>query len=222
LCLALSAGEKGYCIDVFDAQHLNKDRSGSGNRADFERNLGRFGVPLDRIVIDARSSEDVHAQDITKAVGPVRFFSIDGGHWATIVVNDFRLAEATLAEHGVIALDDFHRPEWPEVSLGYFSWFKDRKVPLVPFAVGYNKLYLCGENWAESYKNLLVSDPYLRWFLQKIVTLQDVQVPVFQEFSLPEFSKAHTLLTNIKVFYPDLYVRIARLRAQARERFGKR
>src|ERR1700761_238614 len=143
LCLGLRPEEKAYCVDIFSDQHLNKDCSGSGDRAVFERNLARFGIPAPRYVVRQASSMDVTAEDIVEAVGPVRLFSVDGGHWLDIVRNDLAVAEDTLAEGGVIALDDFHRPEWPEVSAGYFKWFETRKKNVVPFAIGFNKLYLC-------------------------------------------------------------------------------
>jgi hypothetical protein len=33
MCLALQPGQKSYCVDIFDAQDLNKDFSGKGDRA---------------------------------------------------------------------------------------------------------------------------------------------------------------------------------------------
>ncbi len=126
ICLGLADNEKAYAIDIFDQQHLNKDGSGRGNRDIFEKNLVKFGVAPDAIVIDPRPSDEVKPQDILEAVGPARIFSVDGGHWTSIVQSDLRLAEASIAPHGVIALDDFHRLEWPEVSAGYFAWFGER------------------------------------------------------------------------------------------------
>jgi hypothetical protein len=132
LCLGLANGEKAYCIDIFESQMLNKDVSGRGDRVIFAANLANFSVDDGKVVVDARSSQEVETSDIIDAVGPARFFSIDGGHWLEIVQNDLRLAEASLATHGVIALDDFHRAEWPNVSAGYFAWYPSRKKPLVP------------------------------------------------------------------------------------------
>src|SRR4051812_2969356 len=116
MCLGLNDDEKAYCIDIFENQHLNKDFSGCGNKASFEKNLTTFGIGRDKVVIDPRSSQHVRWEEICDAVGKVRFFSVDGGHWLEIVHNDLRLAEASISEHGVIALDDFHRSEWPDVS----------------------------------------------------------------------------------------------------------
>jgi hypothetical protein len=82
--------------------------------------------------LDKRPSQQVKPDDILTTVGEARLFSIDGGHWAEVVRNDLSIAENSLAEHGVIALDDFHRPEWPEVSAGYFAWHANRGKSIVP------------------------------------------------------------------------------------------
>ena len=47
-------------------------------------------------------------------------------------------------KYRIIALDDFHRPDWPEVSIGIVSWYNDRRNLIVPFAMGFDKLLLPG------------------------------------------------------------------------------
>jgi len=135
MALGLAAGEKALCIDLFSLQDHNLDCSGKGDLEQFQSNLQRFGVPGDRVVIREQSSLDLTPAQVLEAVGPVRFFSVDGGHWLEAAKSDLALAEATLAPHGVIALDDFHRPEWPEVSAGLFAWLAERKRPVVPYLV---------------------------------------------------------------------------------------
>ena len=54
----------------------------------------------------------------------VQFFSVDGGHWRDIVVNDLGIAGDAVGERGVIALDDFLHKEWPDVSRGFFDWHR--------------------------------------------------------------------------------------------------
>jgi hypothetical protein len=216
MCLALQKGEKAYCIDVFDAQYLNKDRSGLGDRVVFERNMAQFRIDLINVTIDARSSQNVAPQDIIEAVGPVRFFSVDGGHYQEIVENDLKLAEVCLSDSGVIALDDFHRPEWPDVSAGYFSWYAARTNPIVPFAIGFNKLYLCYEQFVDNYKCALVANSFLTNFRSKNVEFQNVQVPVYQHYVLPEEDLRSRLISYAKIFNPDLYVKAKNLRRKRR------
>jgi hypothetical protein len=216
MCLALQDSEKAYCIDVFEAQHLNKDLSGRGNRVVFQQNLEKYRVDLRRVIVDAKSSQDVRPNDIMAAVGPVRLFSIDGGHWQKIVESDLKLAESCISEHGVIALDDFQRSEWPEVSAGYFGWYIGRRRPVVPFAIGFNKLYICQEQFAEAYKRALAESSFLSNFLNKEVVFQGAQVPVYQPYLLPEQSLWSRFITYAKIFSPDLYVKAKDFRRMLR------
>jgi hypothetical protein len=212
LCHSLQEGESAYCIDIFDNQTLNIDASGKGDRAAFEKNLRRFGVNLKRLTIRSVSSLEVSASEIVNQVGPVRFFSIDGGHWDAIVKNDLKLAEASLAEYGVVALDDFHRPEWPDVSAGYFSWMLERKTSLAPFCIGFNKLYLCNKDWRQPYQNVILNDAFLQHFITKMAKLQDVELPVFSEFPLPEEHFWRRRRTYMRLYRPAIYVQLRRLR----------
>ena len=211
LCLALRSDEKAYCIDIFDDQNLNKDSSGKGDRSIFESNLARFGIDREKVVIDPRSSQHVKPAEIVDAVGPARLFSIDGGHWEDVVRSDLRLAESSLARHGVIALDDFLRSEWPNVSAGYFAWYAARATPLVPFAIGANKLYLCQEQWASFYRGLLAKDPFLGLFLARHVDFQGFTIPVYQQYISPEMQFRARLFAYFRVFNPELYARIKRI-----------
>lgn len=210
MCLGLQDEEKAYCVDIFQYQRLNKDLSGKGDRTVFESNLAKFGVSREKVFIDTRSSQQVQPTDIVNAVGPVRLFSVDGGHWLDIVKTDLRLAESSLSDHGVIALDDFHRPEWPDVSAGYFAWYASRSRPIVPFAIGFNKLYLCHEHWVDFYIRLLAEDPFIGRFLMKYHEFQGVWVAVYQQYIRPELSPWHRLFAYLRVFAPDLYWRLVR------------
>jgi hypothetical protein len=217
LCLSLQLGQRAYGIDLFDSQHLNFDRSGKGDRSIVEQNLVRAGVDLSSVILDGRPSDQVSAPDILKAVGHVRFFSIDGGHWAGIVRNDLRLAEATLGECGVIALDDFLRAEWPDVSTGYFEWLRERSRPIVPLAIGCNKLYLCEERYRALYRKVLDDSSFLKVFLSTHYDFGGNDIPVYQKFAWPEGWNLRTRVEEyIKLYHPDLYVRLRADRSSRR------
>ncbi|HKT20804.1 MAG TPA: class I SAM-dependent methyltransferase [Stellaceae bacterium] len=210
ICLGLSGAEKAYCIDIFEQQQLNRDRSGRGDRAILESNLARFGVDAGRVVIDPRSSQTVKPDDVLNQVGPARLFSIDGGHWQEIVESDLRLAEATIAAHGVIALDDFLRVGWPNVTAGYFAWYGSRRKPLVPFAMGFNKLYLCHEGHVAFYQELLASDPFLRFFVTQRVDYLGHDVLVYKEYISPDMGLRAWFLICFRYAMPNFYARLRR------------
>lgn len=211
LCLGRTPGQGAYCIDIFEDQHLNEDASGRGDRAMLERNLERHGIDAASVVIDKISSLEIAAPTITGRVGEVRFFSIDGGHWRSIVRNDLALAEACLAPHGVIALDDFQRPEWPDVSAGYFDWHGGRQRPIVPLAIGLNKLFLCDTAFQARYREALLQDEFLRPRLNRMVSFQDHEVPVFAH-SIPE----HGVRNHMRLAHPRFFAWMKSLRPMAR------
>jgi hypothetical protein len=206
LALGLEPGEQGYCIDIFEDQHLNKDHSGKGDRAALEANLRRFNI--EGAVIRQASSFDVTADEILAAVGKVRFFSVDGGHWLEIVQNDLALAAGSLAEHGVIALDDFHRAEWPDVSAGLFAWHRADGGDFAPFAIGFNKLYLCRKGYVPTYRAAVTGDRFLKPFVLNSVDFMGEATPVLNEALLPEFSYKRRFLAALKIYDPDLYLNI--------------
>jgi hypothetical protein len=205
LCLALRPDERAACVDVFDQQHLNVDRSGEGDRAVFERNLARAGVPRAQVDIFEQSSLDLTLHQFLDAVGPVRFFSVDGGHWLEIVQSDLTVAEASLAAHGVIALDDFHRPEWPEVSAGLFAWHASRHRPIVPFAIGFNKLYLCLEDRVGFYQEVLARTPFLAAFAGQPVSFLGQQTAIYTTFPYPEYPLKMRLDTVARIYATSAY-----------------
>lgn len=126
-------------IDLFEAQHLNVDRSGKGSRARFEANVAKWGDPR-RLQVIAGSSLDLTASDIRKIVGEAALFSVDGGHTAECTVSDLRLAEGSLAERGVVVIDDVFNESWPDVGTGFAHYMRDGG--LKPFAITPNKVYL--------------------------------------------------------------------------------
>jgi hypothetical protein len=144
LFLARMAGEGervGVC-DVFDMQELNRDKSGEGNRAIFERHLQTHGVRDLRIF--ARLSSELTADDTTTNC---RFVHIDGGHRPEDVLNDLHVAERALLSDGIVAVDDVFNPNWPGVSEGYYRYHGD----LAPIAIGGNKVLLTPRAAAERY-----------------------------------------------------------------------
>lgn len=218
LCLSLRHGQRAYGIDLFEEQSLNLDRSGKGDRRVVEGNLKAADVDLSTVILDARASTSVSPSDILGSVGAARFFSIDGGHQIDVVRDDLLLAERTLAGHGVIALDDFLRPEWPDVSAGYFAWFAARSKSIVPFAIGFNKLYLCEQSHVASYREVLRSSEFLKFFLTKHYDFCGNEIPVFQKFLEPDWGWQRHVVEYVKLFHPDLYVSLRTWRRPSRWR----
>lgn len=163
----LAAGdERCFAIDIFDRQHLNVDKSGSGDEAVFRKNLDRFGVPQSRVAVLKESSTAIGWADIQRAAGaPARIFSIDGGHTASITANDLAIAETGLAPGGVVIVDDYFNPEFPEVSEGVNAYLLGGSR-LAPFVIGDNKLLLAAADDRPRYRDMLLASVPRRNFVK--------------------------------------------------------
>jgi hypothetical protein len=140
LQVLVPAGTPAVAIDLFENQAENTDGSGKGDRARFEANVRRWGDWASARV-HAINSQEVTPSDLTGwAEGPIRLFSVDGGHAAEVVTSDLGLAEETLADGGVIAVDDVFNPEWPGVVDGTLAHLRSGSS-LVPFAVAFDKVW---------------------------------------------------------------------------------
>jgi hypothetical protein len=154
LSLLRSLDEDALAIDVFEHQELNVDGSGKGDRAVLEENLKRFGANR-RVHVIARSSTDVTPSEILEGVGPVRLFSVDGGHTTEIALSDLQLAEHSLASGGVLIVDDVFNSTFPGVSAALGRYFLHGFGTLVPFAVSEEKTFLTDWAHGDGYRDFL-------------------------------------------------------------------
>ena len=141
LHLTRAPGETSFAVDVFGDQHLNVDRSGAGDREKFLANVARWGGSTDGIELIQKSSLAVRPEEILNRAGRCRLLSIDGGHTEECVLNDMRLAEAVLQDHGIVILDDYFHPSWPDVSTGTARYALDPSTRLRPLAITSGKLF---------------------------------------------------------------------------------
>jgi hypothetical protein len=204
-------GRLCYAIDIFGRQEFNIDISGCGDKDVFVRNLTKFGVDAKGVFIDERPSTEVTPSDIEGKVGKVRFFHIDGGHHHDVALNDLNLAEAVVSDNGVIAIDDVFRPEWPEVSMALFSYLARKTKDFVPFAIGYNKTYLCQRPFAELYRGILTSSNFLQLYFSKKYEISNEAILVYQVYAVPEWGLRARVMHYMKTYHPDLVFSAKRL-----------
>ena len=147
---------KSVAIDLFGDQELNIDNSGRGDMEKFTDNVALW-ASMDGVVLHQDDSTQLTPEALTeKAGGPIRFFSVDGGHTAEIVYSDMRLAEATVADGGIVIADDVFNQQWPGVAVGTLRYLHD-DAKLVPFAVGFNKVLFTQPAYADDYREALRS-----------------------------------------------------------------
>ena len=156
------AGAPAVAIDVFDDQELNVDESGRGDRSRFEANVRRWGDWSSVVVMQGDSTHLTGHDVVEHAQGPVRLFSVDGGHTEQIVGTDMRTAEQALAPGGIVVADDVFNAEWPGVSVGTLRYL-DSGGGLVPFAIGFNKVYFTDDDHAGRYRETIRRAYGHRW-----------------------------------------------------------
>lgn len=151
LDLLRRSGDRALAIDVFDKEELNIDRSGKGDRVAFARNLASVGREIDDVRVIADSSFNVSSTDIQSLIGPVRLFSVDGGHTSELARNDLFLANDSLARGGVAFVDDVFNWMWPGVSEGLSRCLNDEAFELVPLALTEEKLLMTHGDFVDEY-----------------------------------------------------------------------
>lgn len=154
LRLLQAEDQKSVAIDLFGDQQLNTDNSGKGDLSAFKRNLALWSS-RDSVVIHQGDSTMLHPSELRDlAGGQIRVFSVDGGHTEEIVLNDMKLAESTIADNGIVVADDVFNQQWPGVSTGTLRFLKGSEK-LVPFAIGFNKVFFAAGEYSDLYRKHL-------------------------------------------------------------------
>jgi predicted O-methyltransferase YrrM len=141
----LKPGEKLIVCDAFDTIRTEDSYSSFPTVKEFLRNIvdAHPGADLSRIEVhECLSSALTLPGSCT-----LRFAHVDGGHSRDEALQDLELAYARLCPGGVIAVDDFEHPGWPEVSRGvsdFLSRHADMQVlaDLNRFGEAGRKVYL--------------------------------------------------------------------------------
>jgi hypothetical protein len=151
LYLLTREGETAVAIDLFSHQELNIDNSGAGDRERFRKNLCKYADTRRLVIHEGDSTKLTHEDLLRFGNGPLRLFSIDGGHTPEITAHDLATADGALGEGGIIILDDVFTEVFPGVSEGVFRYFSEPRS-IIPFAVGAGKTFFCHPAFATQYK----------------------------------------------------------------------
>lgn len=80
-----------------------------------------------------------------------RFIHIDGGHAGGESYADLKLADELLSEDGIICLDDFFSPDYPQITEMVFHYLFTHKHSLTLFLCGFRKAFLARPHTARQY-----------------------------------------------------------------------
>jgi hypothetical protein len=151
LALSRQIGETSLAIDLFEDDEMNASTRFGGRSRAFSTHAASLNVTLKSTEVLKADSLTLASNDILSRVGRVRIFSVDGGHHYRHVAHDLPLAFSTLATGGVIVVDDFCNPEWPEVTSATFDFVRAQEGKIVPAILTKNKLYLAPPDIASAY-----------------------------------------------------------------------
>ena len=157
LAHALAPGETALGMDVFDWPN-------DGVMARFEANCERHGIAADRRVAwKINSARTTPAELLARLGGQrVRLFHIDGEHSEPALTADLELATATMADGGLIVLDDMLHPGYPTLLLAVDAYLKrhpDWTVLAVidrETIVAATKFVLVQKSWFKRYEDRLL------------------------------------------------------------------
>lgn len=155
LLLMCREGETGLAIDLFSDQERNLDSSGKGDEEILRANLEKYAKGK-ACRVHAGDSTFLTGEEVKSLVGgPVRIFSVDGGHTEGVTFSDLVTAQNSLVEEGVVILDDCFNEAWPDVVSGVARYMAQPAKELVPFAVGGNKTLFSRPQYAATYQEAL-------------------------------------------------------------------
>ena len=93
-------------------------------------------------IIKASSSDSQSWALTSRYAGALRWIHVDGDHKMEAVLNDLSLANRLLADTGIICVDDFFNPRYPQLTHAVFHFLEQNRGQLQLFLCGYNKGYL--------------------------------------------------------------------------------
>lgn len=80
-----------------------------------------------------------------------RWIHIDGEHTGHAVANDLTLANDLLSNEGLMCIDDFFNPAYPQISAATHMWLANHPFELELILCGDNKAYLSRPTYAYKY-----------------------------------------------------------------------
>jgi predicted O-methyltransferase YrrM len=153
---ALAKGERAVGIDLFDWPNPEIiDR--------FHANCRKHGVPdAGRVTLKADSRTMKPEEVLAAAGGRIRLFHVDGEHSRAALQRDLALATATLADGGIVILDDMLHPGYPTLMVAV-QQFLEANPDIVPLCiidresiVAATKFVLCGRDWFKRYEEKML------------------------------------------------------------------
>jgi predicted O-methyltransferase YrrM len=134
LALHLSQDEELFLID-FSAESVR-------TAAKLLKSIRPEGIHF----LEYKSSERMAWNLATSHARLFRWIHVDGDHKGQTVHNDLSLANHLLADDGIICVDDFMSPRYPQLTYVVCTFLEQHRAELQIFLCGLNKAYLVRPN----------------------------------------------------------------------------
>jgi predicted O-methyltransferase YrrM len=101
-------------------------------------------------------SFDLISTDLVSSGGnKFRWISIDAEHTREAVHRDLGFANQLLSRDGIISMDDFFQPAYPQITAAVYEFLAQHAGQLTMILCGYNKAYLCRPRAAQQYLDFI-------------------------------------------------------------------
>ena len=110
--------------------------------------------------LQMRSSDLPTTQLYREGSRSYRWVHIDGEHTGTALTIDLDIANHLLDAEGIVAIDDFMLPVYPQVTRMTFDYLSQHENDLHMFICGINKAYLCRPEMAPTYLSFVKESLY--------------------------------------------------------------
>ena len=142
LCHGLNQGEKAFAIDLFDSepeiQGIKTEEDRQRFSADnLKRHLQENSIGEDIAQLVTANSRNLTPDDLERHFGGtnIRLFSVDGDHSKEGVYHDLNLAAASMANGGVVLIDDLFNTLCPSQTEAIIDFFREDNHDLEPVAI---------------------------------------------------------------------------------------
>jgi hypothetical protein len=106
--------------------------------------------------IRGKSEDLILSSELPAVEGPIRFSHHDASHTFHNLSTELSYIEKTLSEDGIVVLDDFGAPFYPQVIAATYSYLYTTNSNLEIFLIGDNKAYLCRKPHFDYYAQMVL------------------------------------------------------------------
>jgi predicted O-methyltransferase YrrM len=112
----------------------------------------------ERIIAYKQRSELIDTQNSAFKKRSFRWLHIDGEHTGSALYNDLLLCEPLLSNDGILVIDDFFNPTYPQITEATFKFLNVNPYSLSLILCGWNKGYLARPLEARKYLKMIRED----------------------------------------------------------------